>query len=71
MERKTLRKIALEIREFNDATSTLVCNLDDQLVRYIGKNIDNLSIDQVKALLGFVRGIRTLKAMLVDFEKDI
>ena len=71
MEGKTLRKIALEIREFNDATSTLVCNLDDQLVRYIGKNIDNLSIDQVKALLGFVRGIRTLKAMLVDFEKDI
>ena len=71
MDRKVPQKIDLEIREFNDATSTLVCNLDDQLVRYIGKNLDNLSNDQVKALLGFVRGMRALKTMLVDFEKDI
>ena len=71
MDRKVPQKIDLEIREFNDATSILVCNLDDQLVRYIGKNLDNLSNDQVKALLGFVRGMRALKTMLVDFEKDI
>lgn len=68
-ERKPPRKIDLEIREFNEATATIVCNLDDQLVKYIGKNLDTLDTAQIKDLLAFVRALRRLKVLLLKCEK--
>ena len=61
----------MDTKTFNDMTLTMVCDLDDQLVRHIGKNLDKLTAEQVRALLGFVRGIRTLKKLLIVFEKEL
>ncbi|KKK64764.1 hypothetical protein LCGC14_2980880 [marine sediment metagenome] len=61
----------MDTKTFNDMTLTMVCDFDDQLVRYIGKNLNNLTTEQVTALLSFVRGIRSLKKAMIAFEKEL
>jgi len=65
MNRKPPRKIDIEVREFNDKTATMICNLDNQLVCYIGKNLDKLDHTQIRDILAFVRALRRLKKVLV------